>query len=431
MIGPGSESSPSTPTLPAEPAATTAAAAAVMPTIDISLKIPQIALALINEATEIPPLLRIGIYDFAIAGSFPEALKVTLEIKGAYYNLYRGAWDPLLVLWPLEVSVSDSVVTMAIKVSAERPLAVNATAELLNALTVWSKDFEQSRDGGYRAVLIRNFSGSRLTYYLSSSGKKTPYVVEAGRSAPLSIAGADKLKEVYITSASLDGLGKLSDLDVFKQQTKLFEFGSGKQKEQLLYKVKFTAANGQRVVTFGSTSNIRNNTEKAFDVRVEQQGLKPLVVTVHENEDWTTPMSYERGKISSRPNDKCQWSNAIDCGRIEQLKYSVVLKDENARNYYYSVLVDVEELVGGDVFTFKVAPPLVLENLLPVRVHYEIDNVEGIHRLGKGKDMHIHAASNDDAIKVKLNVEGYTCPTSIDINDPDLQMIELLDSQNV
>lgn len=389
--------------------------------ITIKLEIPQISLALINEAPEIPPLLRVGIYKFKVAGAFPDGLTVDLAMESSYYNMYRCSWDPLIENWPVHVSFS-AVDDTKIEVTADQILKLSATAELLNALTVWTKDFDQSSNS-YSAVVMRNFTSSPATYYLSSTGKKVPYTIAPGEQKAVDVGDIHSLKQISILSLSLEGIGKLTNLDLFKEKTKITQF----PKDTLIYQVKFSQSTGQRIITLGSTIRLFNETSQSIFVRFQAKGLPEFVLSVEPEKDISPPTEYAHGLVSFRPNEKSEWSTSINCADINDTKYSVSLKDQNKKPFYYSLVVDVSEPLHGPIFTFKIAPPLTLENLLPVTMTYEIESIEGTSKLTKAKDVHIHGVSNDGPIKLKLSIPGFTSPKSVDINHPEQQLIEVQD----
>jgi len=49
-------------------------------------------------------------------------------------------------------------------------------------------------------------------------------------------------------------------------------------------------------------------------------------------------------------------------------------------------VVEVTEFIEGPIFRFRIVPPVVFQNLLPMRIAFNFEKVEGDWKLSKGQE---------------------------------------------
>ncbi len=75
--------------------------------VSVNVVANQFIITLINENPEIPPLARLKMFNLRCLGQYPTELSASaISITGAYYNLERAAWEPLIEQWIFGIKVS-------------------------------------------------------------------------------------------------------------------------------------------------------------------------------------------------------------------------------------------------------------------------------------------------------------------------------------
>eukprot|EP01117_Protostelium_nocturnum_P007086 TRINITY_DN2542_c0_g3_i1.p1 TRINITY_DN2542_c0_g3~~TRINITY_DN2542_c0_g3_i1.p1 ORF type:complete len:1711 (+),score=625.62 TRINITY_DN2542_c0_g3_i1:479-5134(+) len=415
----------------------------------IELRTKRIAISLVHESMNVPPLLAFKFEPILIEGN-DQRLRSTISIKGNCYNIARATWEPFLENFKFSFSWSiQSLNETLVTIKSKKLLNLNYTHSFINNLNIWTKELERgdssSFSSKFRGIHFKNMLDQTVHFKLS--GVNSSQSVPPNTQIPIETSALEKTmltREIDILNTQnltlSIGKSRFSNLPI-SQET----FKEIKATDSTPYVYGVKVVNGQRMLSIRGLISIKNLTEKNLEIiltinssRSSSNSLSSSSSSVNESttviepgEEMSVPSAFVKdGNIRMRPESnegegknsysKCQ---SISCSSLEPCKRYVTCnykgkegekKEERGdfQSVHFCLQISKRSTQGTVI---EVSVPMILENVLASPMEFSVNRV---HKgsLESGETRAFHQISLGNHLEISIRIEGYEWSEAVKID---------------
>mmetsp|Transcript_1298 Transcript_1298/g.4447 ORF Transcript_1298/g.4447 Transcript_1298/m.4447 type:complete len:3393 (-) Transcript_1298:60-10238(-) len=376
------------------------------------------------------PLIRASI---SLGAQMKVQSLVSLELSANYFNTKIAAWEPILEKWNGKVRFDrapnrgnkEVPYTNVLLVSSgpEKDLKVvnvNLTQSMLETIMTTGKLWKEGFTKGstrtvskkYHPYTLRNHTGVDITVTQYDEEKEmNSQTLQSGTHIGFKMSEATlHFIPKHVIRVDVPGF-KPHYYDIQKVGT----FGSSNGKNFMCFENELK--DGRKIITIRSGLKVYNNSTISWQLGIEMPNRRTeLIGNIPPQEMFGIPLHcIEKGTLKIRPTDfteEYDWSLSQAGFQFPELmKYTEKARvltckstdpRETTRAYYAVVKIysgqdvdrelhertkDIQELQSFD-FTIELSPPLLIENLLPRSIRYDIKDTPNIESNVKRMKVH-------------------------------------------
>jgi hypothetical protein len=125
----------------------------------LSAKFQEIALVLVNDCRDVPPLIQVRLMNVSCKGFFGSLIKVESGLVGYFFNFKTVMWEPFLEATNFFLEYSVQGKSAAVSIVNHDLMNLNATPELIACCQMWWKELSPSTGKpAYYSLQIRNLT---------------------------------------------------------------------------------------------------------------------------------------------------------------------------------------------------------------------------------------------------------------------------------